>query len=165
VVGSILTDPNKTYNAVANETGLSNKTVKRRLERMLQGHALFMMPSLDPRFLRGATLGELLVFYESPEAKKKENDRIRSHIDALLMSAQLGDPEHMLFQLAITNISQVKEILSWVKDQPAVKSAYLDLVEERVEQYEVFNQQLERKLKQVRSAGRKVLQPTELRES
>ena len=159
VVGSILTDPTKSYNAMSNETGLSYKTVKRRLERMLRGRALFMIPSLDPRSLSGATLGELLVFYESPEAMRKANGEIKSHIDGQLMSAQLGDPEHMLFLLVITKISQVKEILNWVKQQPGVKSAFLDLVEDRIEQYEAFNQQLKRKLTQVRSAGRKMLQP------
>ena len=92
------------------------------------------------------------------EAMKKENGRIESHIDRHLMSAQLGDPEHMLFLLVITNISQVKEILNWVKQQPGVKSAFLDLVEGRIEQYDAFSQQLKRKLTQVRSAGRKMLQ-------
>ena len=158
VVGSILTDPTKSYNAISKETGLSNKTVKRRLERMLRGRALFMIPSLNPESLSGATLAELLVFYESPEAMKKEQGRIESHIDRHLMSAQLGDPEHMLFLLVITNISQVKEILNWVKQQPGVKSAFLDLVEGRIEQYDAFSQQLKRKLTQVRSAGRKMLQ-------
>jgi len=143
VVGSILTDPTKSYNAISKETGLSNKTVKRRLERMLRGRALFMIPSLNPESLSGATLAELLVFYESPEAMKKENGRIETH---------------MLFLLVITNISQVKEILNWVKQQPGVKSAFLDLVEGRIEQYDAFSQQLKRKLTQVRSAGRKMLQ-------
>jgi len=98
-------------------------------------------------------LAELLVFYESPEAKSKENGKIASHIDEFGLQGRWGDPHHMLFLLALTNISQVKKILNWVKQQPGVKNAYLDLVEERVEQYEVFNQQLKRKLMEVRSAG------------
>jgi DNA-binding Lrp family transcriptional regulator len=153
VVGSILTDPTKSYNAISKETGLSNKTVKKKLERMLRARALFMIPSFDPGSLSGATLGELFVLYESPEAMKKENGRIESHIGGRLMSAQLGDPEHRLFEMVITNISQVKETLNWVKQQPGVKTAFLDLVEDRLEQYEAFNQQLKRKLTQVRSAA------------
>ena len=65
---------------------------------MLEGRALFMIPSLNPRSLSGAMLAELPVFYEDPEAMRKETSRISSYIDEHLLSAQLGDPEHMLFQ-------------------------------------------------------------------
>src|SRR5713101_3357069 len=47
LVKSIQTDPNKPYDAIAKETGLSNRAVKRRLENMLLGKALFMLPSFD----------------------------------------------------------------------------------------------------------------------
>jgi DNA-binding Lrp family transcriptional regulator len=153
VLRSLLSDPTKSYDAMSEETGMSNKTVKRRLERMLRGMALFKIPSLDPGSLRGAVLGELLVIYESPEAMRREKGEIESHLEGQLLSAQLGDPDHMLFLLAMPNVSQVKVILSWVKQQPGVKSAFLDLVEDRIEQYEAFSQQLKRKLVQVRVAG------------
>jgi len=153
LVVTIQTDPTKSYGRIAREIGLSYKTVKRMLERMHEGRALFIIPSLVPRSLTGATLAELLVLYENPEAMRKANGAIASHVDEYLMSAQLGDPEHLLFLLALTNISQVKEILDWVRRQPGVKNAFLDLVEERVELYEAFSRQLNRKLAQVRSAG------------
>ena len=157
LIKSIQTDPTKPYYMIARETGLSNKAVKRRLEKMLLGKALFKLPSLDPRSLRGTTLAELLVLYESSEAMRRAGGRIASRIDEYLMSALVGEPEHMFFLLALTNISQVKEILNWVKQQPGVKHAFLDLVEERVEQYEAFSHQLKRKLIQVRSEERRGL--------
>jgi uncharacterized delta-60 repeat protein len=159
IVRSIQRSPMKSYDTISKETGLSNKTVKRRLQRMVRGRALFTIPSINPRGLSGAMLGELLVIYDSPEAKRNVNRRIGTHVDDYVLSAQLGDPEHTLFLILITNISQVNEILNWVKQQPGVKSAFLDLVEERVEQYEAFNHQLERKMIQVQSAGRERLQP------
>ena len=112
-----------------------------------------MIPSLTPRSMSGAMLAELLVFYENPEAKTKANFAIASYVDPYLMSAQLYNPEHALFILVITNISQVKEILNWVKQQRGVKNAYLDLVEERVELYETFSQQLKRGLVQAKAEG------------
>jgi DNA-binding Lrp family transcriptional regulator len=142
LVTSIQTDPTKSYDGIAKETGMSNKTVKRRLERMIRGRALFVIPSFVPRALHGAILAELFVVYDSPENTARTNDGIASHLDQNLMSAQLGDPEHTFFLLVITNISQANEILDWVRQQPGVKSAFMDLVEERIEQYEVFGQQL-----------------------
>jgi DNA-binding Lrp family transcriptional regulator len=159
LVKSIQTDPSKPYDEIANQTGTSSRMVKRRLERMLEGRALFMIPSLRPRALEGALLAELLVVCESPEAMRRANGEIAAHIDDCLMSAQLGDPEHMLFLLVITKPSRVREILEWVMRRPGVKDAFLDLVEERIEQYEAFGQQLNRKLTQVRRAGGERLQP------
>jgi DNA-binding Lrp family transcriptional regulator len=159
LVKSIQTDPTKPYDGIAKETGLSNKAVRNRLERMLGGRALFIIPSLEPRALAGAFLAELLVVCESPEAMKRANGAIASHVDECLMSAQLGDTEHMLFLLLMTRTSQVREILGWVREQQGVKDAFLDVVEERIEQYEAFGQQLKRKLTQVRRAGGGRLQP------
>lgn len=153
VVESILSDPAKPFEKISKEAGLSSRSVKKRLEGMISGGALFMIPSLNPRALSGVTLAELLVVYESPEAMTRENGLIASHLDRYLMSAQLGDPEHMLFVLAMTNISQVAEILSWVTQQPGVNNAFLDLVESRMEDYAAFNHQLKRKLVQVQKAG------------
>jgi DNA-binding Lrp family transcriptional regulator len=133
LVKSIQIDPIKPYDVIAKETGMSNKTVGRRLERMLGGRALFTIPSLEPRALTGAFLAELLVVCESPEAMRRANGAIASHVDECLMSAQLGDPEHMLFLLLMTRASQVREILGWVREQPGVKDAFLDPVEIRIE--------------------------------
>jgi DNA-binding Lrp family transcriptional regulator len=142
LVTSIQTDPTKPYDGIARETGMSNKTAKRRLERMIRGRALFVIPSFAPRALDGAMLAELFVVYDGPENTAGTNDGIASHLDQNLVSAQLGDPEHTFFLLVITNISQVNEILDWVRQQPGVKSAFMDLVEERIEQYEALGQQL-----------------------
>jgi DNA-binding Lrp family transcriptional regulator len=159
----IQTDPTKPYTRISTETGLSSRAVKRRLERMLQERALFTIPTIDPTAFTGGTLAELLVFFESPETMRKAKSEITARIGEYLIWAQLADRDHILFQLVITNISQVKTILSWVKRQPGVKYAFLDLVEERVELYEALTHQLRRKLIQVRGAGGGRIQPiTEL---
>ncbi len=146
IVRSIHTDPMKSCNAVSNETGLSNKTVKRRLERMIREKALFVVPSLELKSLRGAILAELLILYSNSESRKEGNEKLIPRLEEYFMSTQLGDPEHSLFILLINNISQIKETLDWVKQQKGVTAAYLDLVEERVELCDVIDELLEKKM-------------------
>lgn len=146
IIRSIHLDPIKSCNAVSNETGLSNKTVKRRLERMLTEKALYVVPSLELKSLRGAILAELLIFYSNSESRKEVNEKLVPRLEECFMSTQLGDPEHSLFVLLINSISQVKEILDWVKQQKGVTAAYLDLVEDRVELCDFIDERLEKKL-------------------
>jgi DNA-binding Lrp family transcriptional regulator len=159
VVKSIQKDPTKSYALVSKETGLSSKTVKRRLERMLEGKALFVISGLNPASLRGAMLVELLVLCKSPGAMREAQVQIAAKMGEYLAWAQLADDDHMLFLLLLTSTSQIKMILNWVTHQPSVVRAFMDLVEERIEQYDAFNRELDRKIVQMRSASGERLQP------
>jgi len=160
VVKSIQKDPTKSYALVSKETGLSSKTVKRKLERMLEGKALFVISGLNPASLRGAILVELLVLCKSPGAMREAQVQIAAKMGEYLAWAQLADGDHMLFLLLLTSTSQIKMVLNWVTQQPSVVRAFLDLVEERIEQYDAFNRELDRKIVQMRSASGERLQPT-----
>ena len=148
IVRGIHRDPMKSCNAISNETGLSNKTVKRRLERMIREKALYVVPSLELRSLRGAFLAELLIFYSNSESRKEVNEKLVPRLQECFMAREgrMGDPEHSLFVLLINSISQVKETLAWVKQQKGVTADYLDLVEERVELCDFVDERLEKKL-------------------
>ena len=156
IIRSIHRDPMKSCNEVSNETGLSNKTVKRRLERMLGEKALVVLPSLELRSLRGAVLGELLIFYSNSESRKEVNEKLVPRLEECFMSTQLGDPEHSLFVLLIDNISRVREILDWVKQQKGVTAAYLDLVEERIELCSFIDERLDKKLLRLQQSASKI---------
>ena len=145
IVRTIHLDPLKSCNAISNETGLSNKTVKRRLERLLREKALYVVPSLELRSLRGALLAELLIFYSNSESRKEVNEKLIPRLEEYFMSYQVGVPELSLFYLLINNISQVRETLDWVKQQKGVMAAYLDLVEEHVELCDFIDERLEKK--------------------
>lgn len=135
LIRSIRTSPWKQFVKISRETSLSTKTVKRRLARLVQGKALFLTLSIDPKVLRGAIPAELFVVFDSAEAKKRINSRILSHIDSYLISAQVGDPEHALYMLLLNNVSEATMYSRWIRNQMGVREAYLDLIQERLEQY------------------------------
>ncbi len=146
IIKAIQTDPRRSYPVISREVGISEKTAKRRLQRMIEGRALFVVPSINPKALDGAILADLVVFYANSEAKTDVDNRIVSQFDKLIIRAQLSDNEHGFFNLIIRNISKAKEILTWVKEQPGVGSAFIELVQDRIELYESFNEPVDKKL-------------------
>lgn len=143
LIRSIRTDPWKQFVAISEETSLSTKTVKRRLARLVEGKALFLTLSIDPKVLKGMIPAELFVVYDSAEAKRRLNVQVTSRLEDCMMSAQVGDPEHALFMLLLSNVSEATGSLRWVRSLKGVKEAYLDLVQERLEQYEGLSRKLD----------------------
>ena len=146
IIKAIQTDPRQSYSVISREVGMSQKTVKRRLQRMIEEKALFVIPSWNPRALDGAIIADLVVFYGNPGSKTDLDHRIVSQFDKLLISTRLSDIEHGFFNLLIRNISAAKEILAWVNEQPGVGKAFIELVQDRIEVYESFNEPVDRKL-------------------
>lgn len=146
IVRSIQDDPRKSYDAISNATGISNKAVMRRLNKMVQGKALFITVSIDPRRLSGAMLGHLLVSYENLHYGKEVYQKVVSHLEECLLFTAKGNMEHSVFLVLLTNISEVRELLNWLKQQTGVRMAHLDIVEEYIEQYEVLGHQLEKQI-------------------
>lgn len=150
IVKAIQENPVQSYILISRKVGTSSKTVKRRLERLINGNALFLIPSLNPRALDGAILTDLVVFYASAEIKKDVDSRIVRHLDELLIRAELYDKAHGFFNLIIGNISKAREILNWAKEQPGIRSAFVELVLDRIELYESLNELVERKIAHAR---------------
>jgi DNA-binding Lrp family transcriptional regulator len=146
IIKAIQTNPRLSYSLISKEVGVSTRTAKRRLEKMIEELALFALPSIDPKALIGATIADLVVFYANPKAKTQVDNEITAQLDELLMRAELGDVEHGFFNLVIQNISKAKDILTWVNALPGVRSAFIELVRDRIEAYGSFNELVEKKL-------------------
>ena len=113
---------------------------------MIEEGALFVIPSWNPKALDGAILADLVVFYTNPGSKADLDRRIVSQFDDLLVSTRLSDIEHGFFNFIIRNVSKAKEILTWVNEQPGVGRAFIELVQDRIEVYESFNEPIDKKL-------------------
>ena len=146
IIKVIQTDPRQSYSVISREVGMSQKTVKRRLQRMIEEKALFVIPSWNPKALDGAIIADLVVFYANSGSKADLDQRIVSQFDELLISTRFSDIDHGFFNLMISNISKAKEILAWVNKQPGVGKAFIELVQDRIEVYESFNEPVDKKL-------------------
>jgi predicted HTH transcriptional regulator len=49
IIKTIQTNPRLSYSLISKEVGVSARTAKRRLEKMIEELALFALPSIDPK--------------------------------------------------------------------------------------------------------------------
>jgi DNA-binding Lrp family transcriptional regulator len=138
IVRSIRKEPQRPYILISKELGLSSKTVKRRIERLTGEGVLFMVPRMNPKALEGVIIADLLVSYAHPGSKEECERKIISHLDEQLVRAEVSNPEYGFFNVFLSNISKVDETLNWTREQSGVTGARLDLVQDRVELYEMF---------------------------
>jgi DNA-binding Lrp family transcriptional regulator len=149
IARSMLANARKTYNVVGKELGLSTKTVKRRLRRMIEGKALFAGRYTSLKLFKGAVLADLVVLYVNSESRAGVDKKITTQFDdyVYFVGQFIGVG---LFRLIIPNLTIADEILSWVKGQSGVRSARVELLKDRIQLYGVLDEQLGRKLEEIR---------------
>jgi len=152
IVRALQQDPRKSYGVIGAKLGVSSRTVRRRLQRMIENRAIFILPSMNPAALEGVIQADLLVSFKNPESKTEIDQKIMVIWADYLARAEVGSPETSFFNLFIKNVSQAQEVLQWVSGQPGVKNSRVDLIQKRFELYTSLNTELERKLQGILSA-------------
>lgn len=152
IVRTLQQNPRKSYGVIATKLGVSSRTVRRRLQRMIDDRAIFILPSMNPAALEGVIQADLLVSYENPKSKGEVDQRIMAIWDDYLARAEVGGPDSSFFNLFIKNISQAQEVLEWLNSQSGVKSTRIDLIQDRFELYASLNSELKGKLKRITAA-------------
>ena len=137
-------DPMKSYVQVAKELHLSPRTIKRRITKLSDEEALYLVGEMRPKFAAGCIVSGILLFYEDPEKRHPANKRLLDYIGDRLLFANLDDAKHAYFSLVITNIAQAKEILRWALEVPGISGGRVDLTEDIIYRYEVYGEQLDK---------------------
>lgn len=144
-------DPRRPAVAVSRELGISTRTVRRRLQRMIDHRALFAFPALEPKAVEGPLIGALLVTYRA-DRKAEIDERILAHLDDFLwhvfhmLPYAPGGLHPCAFNLFLPNLAKAREILIWAHDLPGVVECRLELMEELRTRFEVFDDELEKRL-------------------
>ena len=149
IMKSLQKDPGKTYAVVSRELGISSRTVKRRLERLVDAKALTLTWSYDLKAVDG-TVVSLTVFYANPEQRAEINQRILSHFNDCLLRTDFNNKSYGVFNLIILNIAKTHEITAWMKEQPGVSNFRADVIQDLIYLWEPFQEMFDRKLAQIR---------------
>ncbi|MDG6924130.1 MAG: Lrp/AsnC family transcriptional regulator [Nitrososphaerota archaeon] len=126
------------YNEIAKALQISVRTVRRRMTRMIDGAALFTLPSINASKIRGAVMADLLVEYEDTKSRQGVDSVLVKLLDPYYFFAGLWE-SYSVYSLIIHGIPATKEILESVRKIKGVKSVRIELVEERYEFYERMN--------------------------
>lgn len=78
ILRALRPDPRRAYHEIAAELGVSSKTVRRRVERLIEGHACFMSSVVDLDRLRGGIAVEVLVQHAPEEDPETIRQILRS---------------------------------------------------------------------------------------
>lgn len=124
--------------------GLSPRTAKRRLDRMVAGRAIFVIPRFDPKALDGS-VADFAVFYGRGAHKAQIDRRILESVSGRLFHADLGDPGHSFFNFVVNSVAMGQEAVAWVGSTPGVQAARLDFVVDRIELHAHFADLLRRR--------------------
>lgn len=129
IIRSLQEDPWKPFSFVAKEVGISTKTVVRRVARLSEDGAIYMVPIIDLKALQGIIPVELVVDYLSPQLRSRANERITSHIREELVFAGNSGP-YGYFALIASNLSQMEQIGRWAKQQDGVREARVEALQD-----------------------------------
>ena len=131
IIGILQEDPWKPYPNVAEEVRVSTKTLARRVARLSENGAIYMLPDIDLKALQGVIPVELVVEYESQRVKASANRLLATHIEQELIFSDTSGPVGY-FALVVPNLSQMEHLTSWASRQEGVKDARVDALQDVV---------------------------------
>lgn len=131
VIGSLQQDPWKPYSGAAKELRFSAKTVKRRVTKLSEAGAIYMLPDIDLKALQGIIPVELVVSYGDAHRKAEVNERISSNFRGEIVFSQISE-SHGYFALMVPNVSSVEQIERWAKQQKGVSEAHTEVLQDVV---------------------------------
>jgi DNA-binding Lrp family transcriptional regulator len=147
IIDSLRKEPRKHLGKTARELKVSPRTVKRRLQRMIQERAFFVFPDLDLRKLEGSVLTTLAVFYLDKKFRRAVEDEIMSRYGDYYVFNTPTQPEYGAYAFILPSLSLAEDLRDSVSALPGVKSAsnrhhaaIYNLLEE------AFDEELQRKI-------------------
>src|ERR671924_729204 len=133
IIGSLQEDPWKPYRAISKEL-ISSKTVKRRVEALAKGGAVYLLADVNMRAVEGIILADLLIFYENRSninsaVKDKTRLQITEYLgDQLVFFDPNFAPDMDHFGLILSSISKSQEIRKWVSGREGVKQSDMSIL-------------------------------------
>lgn len=147
VMASLGKDVSKPYTSVARDLNLSARTVKRRVSNLVRGGAITAIASTNVGALRNEIFADLVVEYGDSTERANTNREMMSTLDPYLYFAAPG-VSYNLFVLNLPSIKSSTDMVERVRRLKGVKSARIEIMEERVELYDALLAHLEGKLDQ-----------------
>lgn len=134
IIGSLQEDPWKPYQAISKELKISSKTVKRRVEALAKGAAVYLLADVNMRAVEGIIPADLLIFYENKSninsvVKDKTRLQIAEYLgDQLLFFDPNFAPNIDHLALILSSISKSQEIQKWVSGREGVKQSDISIL-------------------------------------
>jgi DNA-binding Lrp family transcriptional regulator len=154
IIGSLQEDPWKPYWAVSKELKISSKTVKRRVEALERGAAVYLLADVNMRVVEGIIPADLLIFYENRSninsaVKDKTRLQIAEYLgDQLIFFDPNFAPNIDHFALILSSISKSQEIQKWAGEREGVKQSDINILLDVFPRLELYEELVEDMIRQ-----------------
>ena len=125
------------YSGLGRETGVTVRTLERRLSKLVMEGAVLSLPKIDYAAIVGCVPADLLVLFESPEAAKASPNTVLPLVGEHVVLAALWDVAGMCSML-LPNVAAVGEVAGKVKGVRGVSMARVEIVRDHIEQFQAF---------------------------
>ena len=149
IISALQGDRSGPARRISTKLGRSERTLKRHLNRLIEGWAISTLISTDNNQLRGAVSANLVVHYSSQKLRPVTEGRLIKELDEYLFFPGLWT-DFSVYSLFLPSIPEANRVLERAEQTPGVRSARMELVEQRIETYDVLREQVERKLRSFR---------------
>ncbi|HYW00141.1 MAG TPA: winged helix-turn-helix transcriptional regulator [Candidatus Acidoferrum sp.] len=126
IIEGLMGNPERKLSDLADRLGVSTRTVKRKVNDLMQSHSLFLLPVVDLKKIKGVPC-QLLV--EADPSKKNALDRLIIGKFAPIMNFRdTGSRTHSLYGIACNNVAEAEESRKWIQNQPGVQTVWMNIV-------------------------------------
>lgn len=130
ILQSLRKNPRKSTRQVATETGISARTVERRIALLTDSYAFFHMFRLDFPKLDGV-ICSIVISYEDEKMKPGSDRMIDSRLDRTIYSATSAKLTS-LFNFVCNNVSEAEATYEWVHSLDGVSRARMGIIREYI---------------------------------
>ena len=151
LMAALRPDASLSYVELSKKLGLSKRTVKRRLERLESGGAVFTMALHQVRAVKGSLEANLVVFYDEKFSRSETDVRVMKEIEDTMIYAGVWGT-YSVYAVSIPNLASAEEVTERVKKIIGVRDARASVMEERLELYEAVDPLLAKKVSEPSAA-------------
>jgi DNA-binding Lrp family transcriptional regulator len=124
IVQALRKDPRRSPSEVAEDVGVSTRTVKRRITDLTRGLAFYLLPMLDYDKYPGVAVDFLVLCLDS--RKKSQLDKlVRARTDRIVFSF-IEAEGFSIYAILCLNISEAENIHNWLKGLDGVEKVRMD---------------------------------------
>jgi DNA-binding Lrp family transcriptional regulator len=144
IVSALQNSTRETQSGIPSSLGISEKTLRRHLKRLVDGWAISRMLSVDVSRLRGAVLASLMVHYSVGQRVEVDHHLIQQ-LDEFLFFPGLWS-SYSVYTLLLPSISEADAVLERTRSTKGIRAARIDLIKDHVELYGTLTEQVQSKL-------------------
>jgi len=150
IISRLQRNVDMSFGEISEELQMSTRTVRRRMVRMTKGAVIFTIASMDVTAIREGVIADLIIEYDTPRSRPQADKMLCELLEPYYYFTGLWEG-FSSFAIILPSISKSKEILETVRRAEGIKSANVELVEDRYEFYDCLYEAVDRKLASLKS--------------